>query len=145
MKKYKMNNKGFTLVELLATVVLLALVIGIASYSINAIIKNSQEKNYQLLINNIYDATEVYYQECKYTNNTGITCSEEDGSLFTSLGDLVTYGYLKGNSTDTKNNQTIENPNDNVNISACKIKITYKGGTIQIEAVNPTGSCPKEY
>ena len=83
MKKYKMNNGGFTLVELLATIVLLALVIGIASYSINAIIKNSQEKNYQLLINNIYDATEVYYQECKYTNNTGITCSEEAGSLVT--------------------------------------------------------------
>ncbi len=69
MKKYKMNNGGFTLVELLATIVLLALVIGIASYSINAIIKNSQEKNYQLLINNIYDATEVYYQECKFIRN----------------------------------------------------------------------------
>ena len=51
MKKYKMNNGGFTLVELLATIVLLALVIGIASYSINAIIKNSQEKNYQLEYN----------------------------------------------------------------------------------------------
>ena len=48
-----MNNKGFTLVELIATIVVLALVMGLASYSIVGIIKRSKEKNYELLVTNI--------------------------------------------------------------------------------------------
>ena len=42
------NNLGFTLVELIATIVILALVMGISTYSISAIINNAKEKNYEL-------------------------------------------------------------------------------------------------
>ena len=45
MKKNILNRKGFTLVELLATIAILAIVMGIATFSITAIIKNSKEKN----------------------------------------------------------------------------------------------------
>lgn len=146
MKKNISNNKGFTLVELLATIAILAIVMGIATFSITAIIKNSKEKNYQLLITNIKDAAETYYQECKYTNNTGITCTKDDsGNLNITLEDLLKYGYLKGNSTNNDKNQTIVNPNDNVDISKCQIEISYSNGTIEVEAIDPTGSCPTEY
>lgn len=140
------NNKGFTLIELIATIVILALVMGISTYSISAIIKNSKEKNYELLINNIKDAAENYYQECKYSNNTGITCSRDDeGNLITKLESLVTYGYLKSNDTDSSSSQKIVNPKDNVDITNCQIKITYSGGNINVVANEPTGSCPTEY
>lgn len=140
------NNKGFTLIELIATIVILALVMGISTYSISAIIKNSKEKNYELLINNIKDAAENYYQECKYSNNTGITCSTDDeGKLITKLESLVTYGYLKSNDTDSSSSQKIVNPKDNEDITNCQIKITYSGGNINVVANEPTGSCPTEY
>ena len=142
MKKNILNNKGFTLVELLATIAILAIVMGIATFSITAIIKNSKEKNYQLLITNIKDAAETYYQECKYTNNTGITCTE---NLNIHLEDLLKYGYLKGNSTDNDKKQTIVNPNDNVDISKCQIKISYSNSTIEVKAITTTGSCPTKY
>ncbi len=139
------NNLGFTLVELIATIVILALVMGISTYSISAIINNAKEKNYELLINNIKDAAETYYQECKYneyTNDMGITCSSDS---ITTLGDLVMYGYLKSNDPDSSSSQKIVNPKNDEDITTCQIKITNNNGNITVIANNPTGSCPKEY
>ena len=136
------NNLGFTLIELIATIVILTLVMGISTYSISAIIKNSKEKNYELLINNIKDAAETYYQECKYSNNTGITCSNDS---ITTLGQLVTYGYLKSNDSESSSSQKIVNPKDNKDITNCQIQITYNAGSIEVKANKPTGSCPTEY
>lgn len=144
MKKNILNNKGFTLVELLATIAILALVMGIATFSITVILNKSKEKNYQLLITSIKDAAETYYQECKYSNNTGINCNKNtDGSLKTTLGELLTYGYLKGNGTEGKN--VITNPQKNdVDISSCSIIIKYNNGSINVENDNFTvnDTCP---
>ena len=139
-----MNRKGFTLIELLATILILAIVVGISSYSIISLIKRSKESNYNLLIGHIKDASELYYQECKYANNSGITCTE-DGK--TTLGDLVSYGYLKGNGTVKSNNNkngnyTIVNPMNNENISACQIQITYENGNIEVTSISTNKSCP---
>ena len=137
-KSSKNNKKGFTLVELIATIVVLALVVGISSYAVIGLIQSSKEKNYELLITSIKDAAETYYQECTYSNNTGITC----GNTVT-LNDLLTYGYLKGNDSDHDN--SIINPKDNENIGSCQISISYLSGKVKVSAVNPTGSCPTEY
>ena len=42
----RMNRKGFTLVELIATSVLLSLMMGIGAYSITNVIKSSKEKDF---------------------------------------------------------------------------------------------------
>ena len=87
------NNKGFTLVELIAAIVLLSLVVGITSYSIIGIINRNKEENYNLLIKNINSAAETYYQECRYSNNDMINCNKiENDEYMVSLGDLVNYG-----------------------------------------------------
>ena len=137
----KLNKKGFTLVELIATIVVLALVVSISAYAITNIINSAKEKNYELLIKNIKDASETYYQECKYSNNTGITCNDT-----VTLQYLVDYGYLKGNGTgDDK--MEIVNPKDNINIGECSIAIKYENGklTITKEKKTNNGSCPEEY
>lgn len=131
---HRLNNKGFTLVELLATLILLAIIVGIAGTSITMIIKNSKEKDYQLLVKEVKNAVELYYQECKYVNNN---CDNQ-----ITLGYLVNNGYLKGNSTLENGTTTIENPNDNVNISECILKYTYNNGKINVEAVTTGNSCP---
>ena len=48
-----MNNKGFTLVELLGTIVILAIIVGISSYSIITVLNNTKKKNYQFLVDKI--------------------------------------------------------------------------------------------
>ena len=137
----KLNKKGFTLVELIATIVVLALVVSISAYAITNIINSAKEKNYELLIKNIKDASETYYQECKYSNNSGITCNDN-----VTLQDLVNYGYLKGNGTGD-NKMVIVNPKDNINIGECSIAIKYENGklTITKEKKTNNGSCPEEY
>ena len=101
----KLNNGGFTLVELLATIVIFAIVAGLGAFSVTAIIKNSKQKNYELLVKNIKDAAEVYYQECKYDMSKelkeadrGNYCFLAGDRYYVKLGNLVKYGHLTGNS-----------------------------------------------
>lgn len=141
-----MNNKGFTLVELIATIVVLALVMGLASYSIVGIIKRSKEKNYELLVTNIKDAAETYYQECRYAKNSAISCYPNDNTYTITLGNLVEYGYLKGNSKDSDDKYTLVNPLDDVDISECIIQIRYNNGKINVSDVDHVlDSCPMDY
>ena len=75
-----MNKKGFTLVELLATIILLAIVLSLSSIAIIGIINSSKEKNYEQLISNIKDGAEVYYQECKYSKEAILKMFKNDVS-----------------------------------------------------------------
>lgn len=147
----KLNKKGFTLVELIATIVLLALVMGIGSYAITNVIKSSKEKDYELLITNIKSGVEAYYQECKYSDGGYVDCPLIDGEGYYSikLGALVEYGYLKGNSTISsgvnKDKFTLVNPSDNADISECLIKYKYDSGKMKIITSSTGDSCPTSY
>lgn len=123
--------------ELLAVIILLAIVMGIGSYTITKVINDTKEKDYNKLIGEIKNAVEVYYQECRFLNDE---CQSE-----IKLGDLVKNGFLSGNGVDDYGNKILVNSRDKENISNCKIKYTYNDGKISVEAVNPSGSCPVEY
>lgn len=121
-----MNNKGFTLVELLGTIVILSLVVGISSYSIITVLSNAKKRNYELLIDEIKKASETYYQECVYGNKCPYT---ED----ISLGYLVSNGYLSSNdkASDTK----LTNPITKEDISSCTITVKFDEGKGKITVV----------
>lgn len=55
-----MNNKGFTMIELLATIILLGLLMGIATYSIINTINKSKEKSEKIFVEKIGTAIESY-------------------------------------------------------------------------------------
>ena len=126
----KNNNKGFTLVELIATIVILSIILSIGAYSIIKIINSSSEKEYKLLVENIKDAAELYYQECKYggiDDTESYECDKlADG---VTLGKLVEFGYLTGNAKinegEDKDEYTLVNPNTGEPITDCNIMITY--------------------
>jgi len=150
----RLNNKGFTLVELIATIVLLALVMGIGSYSITKIIENSKKKDYNLLIENINNAIEDYYIECKYDNgdDSTIECPGLSGGYYSvSLNTLVKYGFLTGNEKNASDEYTLINPiikeEEKKNISDCIIKYKYENGKMVVQSggQNTHGSCPSSY
>lgn len=131
----KLGNKGFSLVELLATIIILSLVVGIAGYSVTTIMKKSKEKDYQILVNEIKDAIELYYQECKYSSGIGISCPESvdfmgNDSYSITLNVLVEYGYLKANGTDSNGDSILVNPIDKEYIGDCSLQYMYSNGKI---------------
>ena len=70
----KIDDKGFTLIELIVTIVILGLVLSIGGYSIIRVMNSAKETDYDLLIENIKAAAEVYYQECKYAKSKASAC-----------------------------------------------------------------------
>jgi len=61
-----MNNKGFTLVELIATIALLAVISIISFVSINAVIDSSKINECNALVNSIKSATKEYVSDNRY-------------------------------------------------------------------------------
>ena len=55
-----MNKKGFTLVELLATLVIIGIVVGFTIVGINYNINNTKKKTEDIFIGTIKDAIKVY-------------------------------------------------------------------------------------
>lgn len=55
-----MNNKGFTLVELLATIVILGLVMGIATYGVISAIDSSKKKSEEVFVSKFTSAIDSY-------------------------------------------------------------------------------------
>lgn len=87
-----MNNKGFTLVELLATIVIIGLIMGIATTSVISTINNSKKRSEKVFIGKLETAiesyininrsqsseiagTEVTFQKCRKVNDDN-TCLE---------------------------------------------------------------------
>ena len=84
-KKEFLNSKGFTLVELLATVVLIAIISGIATYGVIGTINKSKSKSEQIFVdklsNLIDDYLDLYplsktnevisFEKCKYEEEAG--------------------------------------------------------------------------
>lgn len=128
-----MNNRGFTLVELLGAVVILTVLVGVSAYSIIGVLNSIKENNYKLLIDNIKKASETYYQECVYGNK----CIFDENI---SLGDLVLNGYLSSNNEDDKSK--VINPITNKDISNCIITIGYSNFSITITPQTVSDDCP---
>jgi len=91
-------KKGFTLVELLATILILGVLTTIATVSINSILKNAREKAYNLQIENIKDGAKSWAAKNMFD-------LKDDGSVTLTLYFLKQKGLVE---QDIKNPDTDE-------------------------------------
>ena len=105
-KKQLFNRKGFTLVELLATIVVLSIVVSLTIYTALNIIGKAKEKGYKVTISNIESNASNYLLENKDKLNF-ISSSENTGTEYQciTVKNLIDYGYLKDNITKSKVNE----------------------------------------
>ena len=108
-----MNNKGFTLIELIVTIALLAIILTISFVSITAVINSNKEEQCNNLVNSIKSASEEYVSDNRY--NSEFIKSVRNKSITIDGSYLVNNNYLNG---------SIVNPFNNKEIDASSIKLT---------------------
>ena len=136
-----MNKKGFTLVELLAVIVILGIILIIAVPASINISKKVKAKMYSNKIANITKSAVLWGQdnlEC-LQKNTGtsdsacanVTCTQEGNikSCKLTVGDLAAAGYV-----DYDNATTVTNPQtgDSMNAETIEIKYNKANNSISI-------------
>jgi type II secretory pathway pseudopilin PulG len=87
VRRIKMNRKGFTLVELLGTFVILGIVIGITIVSVSNIFDSAKNKTEDVFVGTIRDALEIYLTS---SNARRLSYSEKPGCVVTK-----THGNVK--------------------------------------------------
>ena len=107
-------KKGFTLIELVAVIIILGVISLITYPAVNNAIKNSKEKAYNTVIDNLKNAAYLYTTEHKV--------DQPIYEKILSFSTLKQFGYL--------NDSDIINPIDNSNLQGC---ILYKWNHNQYE------------
>lgn len=104
-----MNKKGFTIVELLVTITLLAIISTIAVISITSFINKNKENNYEILKNTILEASKEYVTDNRY----GDIQSTITGQF------LLDNHYITSSLIDPKTGK-------NIDLNSIVITITYQ-------------------
>ena len=112
-----MNKKGFTLVELLAVIIILSLLTVLASASVTKVVTNSKSELYDTQIELIKAAAQTWGAD-----NLNKLPSENDECKYLNLGELKKYGLLDSSIINPKTNKEFS---DNMNIKITSILTDY--------------------
>lgn len=112
-----MNRKGFTLVEVIMVIVILALLVVVLAPNVFVLLNKSNEKSCDNLKNNIESAAKIYVTNNKY--NLGFSCDSEKNI---TLQTLIESGDLK-----TESSGKIINPvtKDEINFATTTVVVKY--------------------
>lgn len=97
------KNKGFTLVELLAVIVILSLVVGITIYVYINAVNKSKENSYKVTINNIEKEASNYLTENK--NRLFFITDTDNPNIeyqCLTIQNLIDYGYFQDDILESK-------------------------------------------
>lgn len=133
-----MNKKGFTLVEVLAVVVILSIILSMATFGVMNIRRNSLQKLVDTKISNLESSAIIYGQENQ--NELIETCNVDEVNY--DFCKLVNVKYLIENEYYTTNEVNSENKKDLINNVTNKsmlcdeIQIYKKNNRVYAKAIN---------
>lgn len=117
-----MNNKGFTLIEMIMVIAILAMLAVLTTPNVIKMINKNKADNYNSVIDSIVSSCDLYTSDNRYNLSFNDTCSADyeatpNVSTFITLQDLVN---SKDISTPIRNECT----NEELNYDTIKITIT---------------------
>lgn len=107
----KLNNKGFTLIEILATVAIMGILSGVAIIGVTNYIEKTQRDAYEIMQKTVYDAAASYHQ-----NNPA------SGTVNINITDLKTEGYL----------ETLQDPSNKNGVCSGTVTINKNSGSTTV-------------
>ncbi len=123
MKNKKTFNKGFSLVELIAVIVVLGLLASIVTPVVKNVISDNRNKLYQKQIDGIVESAKVWG-----ANNVGKLPGDGEPNVEITLGDLKKGGYADKNLKNPKTERLFDD-------EATKIIISNQNGILNYTVV----------
>lgn len=140
-----MNKKGFTLIELIATIVIMALILIMVMPSINALLNNNKDKAYEYYGDSLIDAAEIFVGREK-EDITSLGTLNFTGCVDITYQDLINsdliraYSDKKINCTNAKVRYTKERNKESYSINLT-CKDTTTGETVYSVNDIPNNTC----
>ncbi len=135
----RLGNRGFTLIELVAIVVILAAIFLVAFPTITNMAKKAKNEKYNLMVNVLCDAGKSYI----YSNKDEYDVAESGTKTIIPLSDLIEYGVVDSTTTNPKDNTLVSGDalifttNDDSSLSC-----TYR--KLEVIPVPTTDNCNSE-
>ena len=119
-----MNNKGFTLIEMIMVIAILAMLAVLTTPNVIKIINKNKADNYNSVIDSIVASCDLYTSDNRYNLSFNDTCpTESESSTITEISTFITLQDLV-NSKDISTPIRNECTNEELNYDTIKITIT---------------------
>ena len=127
MLSRKINNKGFTLIEVLGVIILISIIGGVAISTVGSTVSSSREESYLIMKDNIVSAGYDYINECALGS---LQCdfSYDNNNTFWAK-DLQNAGFF----------DNLESPIDGNDLSECLLLEAVKSNGVVV--INLQDSC----
>lgn len=96
VKKSLINDKGFTLVEILAVITILSLLMVFVVPNFLSLLNKSKASTIDIQKQMIISAARLYVEDCNNLQNKNVTCNftVTDEKTIINLNDLISNGYI---------------------------------------------------
>ena len=128
-----MNNKGFTLIEVMATIAILGVIAIISFVSVTAIVKSNKMDQCNNIIESIKMASIEYVSDNRY--NSSFTGQVSNNNVTISGGTLLAGRYL---NKEIINPFTKDNVTNSISITI-NLKDDYTVNTVSVTGMNCNG------
>ena len=99
----KLNRKGYTLIELLAVILIIGLILGFSTYGIINAFNTSKNKSLTISINSIKESAETYATEKNDDSSYWLDITDKENKYFcTTIEELMNKGLLDKKAESTK-------------------------------------------
>ena len=130
------NKKGFTLIEILSVIAILAVVTTIASASVINLSNSSKENLYCAKLEMIESAAKTYSAGYLYELNNSTTYYDGYKSLTITINDLVESGNLSPDKDDV-----VLSPLNNESLNNVKITLYLKNNQVYVHIEDQNNVC----